>query len=98
MMESAMNIEEKEKKESMNKLEIEYPCEWSYKVIGTDEDALREAISKCAEGADHRISHSKSSSAGRYVSLNLEAVVDSEEIRIKIYHSLSGHASVKIVL
>jgi len=77
---------------------IEYPCRWSYKVIGEDETTLREAIAHAAEGSDYHISHSKKSSAGRYVSLNVDVVVDCEELRLKIYHALAGHPSIKIVL
>jgi len=77
---------------------IEYPCRWSYRIIGSDEKALRKAISECVEGTDHQVSLSKSSSTGRYISLNLDALVHSEEVRLKIYHFLAGQASVKIVL
>jgi len=77
---------------------IEYPCRWSYRVIGEDETTLREAIAHAAEGAGYDISHSKRSSAGRYVSLTVDVLVDSEEIRLKIYHALAGHPSIKIVL
>lgn len=77
---------------------IEYPCRWSYRIIGSDEKALREAISECVKGTDHQVSLSKSSSNGRYISLNLEAIVYSEEARLEIYHFLAGQSSVKIVL
>jgi len=77
---------------------IEYPCQWSYRIIGSDEKALRKAISECAKGTDYRVSRSKRSSSGTYVSLNLEIVIHSEEARLGIYHSLSGNPLVKIVL
>lgn len=77
---------------------IEYPCQWSYLIIGSDEKALRKAISECAGGTDHRVSYSKRSSSGTYVSLNLEIVIHNEETRLGIYHSLSGNPLVKIVL
>jgi len=32
------------------------------------------------------------------VSLTVDVLVDSEEIRLKIYHALAGHPSIKIVL
>jgi putative lipoic acid-binding regulatory protein len=91
------NIEEV-KKELMNRPEIEYPCAWSYRVIGTDEKTLRHAISECLEGREYRVSLSSSSSSGKYISLNLETIVHSEEIRVSTYHSLGRHPSVKIVL
>jgi len=30
--------------ETENKLHLEYPCAWIYKIIGTDEDEMRMAI------------------------------------------------------
>lgn len=91
------NIEE-QKKELMNRLEIEYPCAWSYRVIGSDEKSLRQAISECVKDREYRVSLSNSSSSGKYISLTLETIVHSEEVRVSTYHSLAGHASVKIVL
>ncbi len=89
---------EGQKKELMNGLEIEYPCAWSYRVIGTDEKSLRQAISECVEGREYRVSLSNGSSSGKYISLILDTIVHSEEVRVSTYHSLAGHASVKIVL
>jgi len=88
----------KQKKKLMNRLEIEYPCAWSYRVIGTDEKSLRQAISECVEGREYRVSLSNSSSSGKYISLTLETIVHSEEVRVSTYHSLGRHPLVKMVL
>ena len=82
----------------MNRPEIEYPCTWSYRVIGTDEKSLRQAISECVEDREYKVSLSSSSSSGKYISLNLEIIVHSEEARVSIYQSLGKHPLVKFVL
>ena len=82
----------------MTKPIIEYPCEWSYKVIGTDEKQLRKAAEMYLSKADYRVSFSNNSSSGKYISLDLETVVPNEEARNQIYTLPANHPSVKMVL
>lgn len=77
---------------------IKYPCSWVYKVIGTDEDALRRAITTVIENKDRLITKSNISSGGKYTSLNLEVVVNDDETRLKYYQLLKNHAAVKVVM
>ena len=76
---------------------LDYPCEWVYKVIGTDEEQLRSAIEETIAGNPYRVTVS-SSSSGKYLCLNLETTVNSEENRDAIYLTLKSHHHVKIVL
>ncbi|MGW8194076.1 MAG: HP0495 family protein [Desulforhopalus sp.] len=78
--------------------EIEYPCTWVYKVIGADCSLLKDII--VAECAPHavKITHSNTSSKGKYHSLNAELEVASEEIRLAIYDKLQSNPAVKLVL
>lgn len=80
------------------KPEIEYPCTWVYKVIGEDTDILRELIITACAPADVDITHSHSSSKGKYHSLNATLEVESEQMRLQIYGLLKTHPAVKIVL
>ena len=79
------------------KVKIKYPCQWLYKVIGSDQGQLRLAV---AEIIRHEcdISFSNRSSKGKYLCLNLELTVQSEEERNSIYTALKEHPSIKIVL
>jgi len=80
------------------KPDIQYPCSWVYKVIGSDETALRTAI-KTVLGTDNLlITSSHTSSGGKYVSLNAEVVVKDEESRLSGYQNLKNHAAVKVVM
>lgn len=80
------------------KPEIDYPCTWVYKVIGEDTRILKELIVTACAPAGVDITHSHSSSGGKYHSLNATLVVDSEEMRLQIYELLKKHPAVKIVL
>ena len=78
--------------------EIEYPCTWIYTVIGQDKTLLEEVIITACAPEDVTISHSKSSSNGKYHSLNAELNIKDEETRLAIFQALKSHPVVKIVL
>lgn len=77
---------------------IDYPCTWAYKVIGENQDILRDIIHTTCAPAVVEITYSHSSSGGRYHCLNASLIVDSEEIRLSIYESLRSHPAIKVVL
>jgi uncharacterized protein len=80
-----------------NTPEIAYPCLWLYKVIGEDAAALVRAINAvCPTPAS--IAPSKTSSNGKYCSLNVEIEVATESTRLAIYQNLKNHTAVKMVL
>ena len=78
--------------------EIEYPCTWIYKVIGEDCTLLKDVIISACTPIEVSITHSQTSSKGKYHSLNAELIVTSEEIRLSIYETLKNAPAVKIVL
>ena len=82
----------------MGTLQMEYPCRWLYKVIGTDREKLRRALVEIIDLDTCDISYSSSSRTGKYHSFNLEVTVRSEEERNAIYLTLKAHPQVKIVL
>ena len=77
---------------------IKYPCSWVYKVIGTEDDALRNAVSTVIGNKELLITKSHTSSGGKYISLNVEVVVEDDETRLKYYQHLKNHAAVKVVM
>ena len=85
-------------KKDMCKVKLDYPCQWLYKVIGIEEEQLRQAITKIIPDTPCEINLSKSSSSGKYLCLNVELTVQSEEERNSIYERLKAHQHVKIVL
>ena len=84
--------------ESPERPEIEYPCTWVYKVIGEDCSLLKDVIVSACSPLPVKISHSHTSSKGKYHSLNAELEVPTEEVRLRIYELLKCSPVVKIVL
>ncbi|MBI4793540.1 MAG: DUF493 domain-containing protein [Deltaproteobacteria bacterium] len=80
------------------KVAVSYPCQWLYKIIGTEQDALVMAVNGIFAGTDHTLTFSNSSRTGKYVSFNLEVMVHSEEARNFFFAALREHSAVKMVL
>ncbi len=81
----------------MDKPEIEYPCEWEYKIIGHSEDSLRQAVASIAPPG-YSIAPGKESKQGKYCSLGLTVQVSDDEQRLKIFADLKVHADIVFVL
>lgn len=84
--------------DSKNKLELQYPCSWSYKLIGHEKEAIQEAIHEVILEREHTLNHSNNSKTGKYVSLNLALVIQNEDERNFIYEALKKHQNIKMVL
>lgn len=84
--------------DSCEKPEIEYPCEWGYKVIGTDKTALQAAIFDIVGERAYKTKGGNTSSKGKFHSLNMTCKVDSEIDRNAIFKAFSDHADVKMVI
>jgi len=80
------------------KLELTYPCSWSYKLIASEVDALKKAIRDVIDEREHKLTHSKNSKGGKYISMNLDMLVHNEDDRNFIYEALKAHQNIKMVL
>ena len=85
-------------KNDICKAKLDYPCQWLYKVIGTDHEQLRKAIMEIITNIPCEINLSNNSGSGKYLCLNLEITVQNEEERNSIYLNLKAHPNIKIVL
>lgn len=82
----------------MKKPEITYPRIWAFKVIGSDPEAVMEAIRFCLSGREYECEASNRSRTGKYRSFSLLTVVDSEEERDRLFFALRDHDAVNMVL
>ncbi|MFC1760564.1 YbeD family protein [Planctomycetota bacterium] len=82
----------------MDKPEIEYPCSWPFKVIGSDAEALQARLYQLLEGRECQLAVSQQSKQGTYTSFNLKVYVTSEAERDSLYVALRDLPNVKIVL
>ncbi|MDZ7766361.1 MAG: DUF493 domain-containing protein [Melioribacteraceae bacterium] len=78
--------------------EIEYPCEWQYKIIAKSPDEAVNAAEDAAEGFKYDITASNISKKGKYVSINLMVEVESEEERNLIFGKLEANETVVMVI
>ncbi len=81
-----------------DKLELTYPCSWSYKLIAGEKESLEQAIKDVISEREHKLTHSKNSKGGKYISMNLDLLVHNEDDRNFIYEALKAHQNIKMVL
>jgi len=79
-------------------LQLDYPCRWTYKVIGSVEGDVRGAVAEVLGDCDHTLSLSNNSRSGRYLSFKVALTVHSEAQQVGLYLALSQHRAIKIVL
>ena len=84
--------------DSMQKLELSYPCSWSYKLIGHEKEAIQKAIHEVILEREHSLNHSNVSKTSKYISMNLDLLVHNEDDRNFIYEALKSHQNIKMVL
>jgi putative lipoic acid-binding regulatory protein len=59
---------------------------------------LQEALKEIIDEREHKLTHSKNSKGGKYVSMNLDMLVHNEDDRNFIYQALKAHKNIKMVL
>lgn len=84
--------------DSKQKLELEYPANWKYKLISLSKEQIQKAIHDVILERAHKLDHSNESKTGKYVSMNLELLVHNEDDRNFIYEALKAHQDIKMVL
>ena len=83
---------------SKEKLELDYPCNWSYKLVVLESINIKVTVKEIVSKREHTISKSKSSSKGKFKSYNLELLVHNEDDRKTLYQVLGNHNDIKMVL
>ena len=89
-----------------DKPQISYPCQWGFKIIGTDEEAVREAVKACLAGCFNRdsgdrpyqLEFSRASGKGKYVSLTLTLEVRHEQERNNLFRALTDRPEIRLVI
>ena len=79
-------------------LEIPYPCLWNYRIIGTEEEAMRALVADVAGDDSYRLVRSNRSHSGKYVALLLTLVVRDEEHRLGVFRHLADAETIRYVL
>jgi putative lipoic acid-binding regulatory protein len=82
----------------VSELELTYPREWAYRIIGTHEKLIRQLIDDILGDHHYELDPSNESTTGRYVSMHLRLTVRDEAHRDDIFRRLMADEAVKIVL
>jgi putative lipoic acid-binding regulatory protein len=78
--------------------EIQFPCEWSYKIIGLDVNKILNAVEEAVLGLNYDVTPSNISKNGKYVSLNLRLELPNEAVKNLIYEKLTQSPDIKFIL
>ncbi|MFA5216333.1 YbeD family protein [Sulfuricurvum sp.] len=84
--------------ETTQKLELDYPCTWCYKVVAYERAGIEIAALEIFSERTYSLNPSNSSKSGKYISMNLELLVHNEDERTYFYEALKAHPHVKMVL
>ena len=79
-------------------LELDYPCNWTYKVVIRHEQTIQDIIKEVLNEREHNIQPSKKSSGGKFKSYTLEMLVHNEDDRKELYKILADHEHIKMVV
>ena len=82
----------------MDKPVIQYPCTWSYRVIGADKETMLREIPEKLSAIKHSICAGNRSAKGTYISINVEALVNDEQEQLAITPLLQSIPTVKMVI
>jgi putative lipoic acid-binding regulatory protein len=80
------------------KPEINYPCQWQFRLIGEERSAMMAAIGAAVDISACEISDGNVSSGGRYLSVIVETTVADEAERLDLYQRFAVHPAIKLVL
>jgi putative lipoic acid-binding regulatory protein len=77
---------------------IDYPCAWSYRLIGRTAASIEAVLERVVGHSDYRVDRSNTSATGKYVALRLTVVVQHEEQRLEIGRRLKAEDAILYVL
>jgi len=83
---------------NQHKLELDYPCNWSYKLVIKHDQNIKKIIKEVLEQREHGVKASKTSSKGKFKSYTLDLIVEDEEDRKNLYQILGDHEHIKMIV
>jgi len=81
-----------------HKLELDYPCNWKYKLVIRKEQNIKKIINEVLEQREHGVKPSKTSSQGKFKSYTLELLVHNDDDRKGLYQLFGDHEHIKMVV
>ena len=84
--------------EKKKKPEVSYPCQWTYAIIGQDEEDLLLCIGEILRGRKHTATFARQSPQKKYTALHIDILVESQRDRDELFTAFRDHPKVKFVL
>ncbi len=78
-------------------LNLDYPCDWTYKIVGRDEEAMQLAVSMVLD-REYRLNPSNRSRTGKYLSLEIVLEVRDEDDRRGVGQALHDRDEILFVI
>ena len=78
--------------------QLDYPCEWGYRVIAGQESHIRLAIRQAFGSHPVQVGELRRSAGGRWCSMTVDTTVDNEEQRHAFFDRLRQCAGIRLVL
>lgn len=79
-------------------LELDYPCNWIYKLVVLERTNIKTTIKEVIFERTHSIKESKVSSKGKFKSYSLELIVHNEDDRKGLYELFGKHSAIKMIV
>lgn len=86
------------KAENLKELELEYPCDWEYKLIVVQGINVSQIVKNIVDTRNFSLKNSKNSKNGKYESFTLKLLVHSDDDRKTLYETLKANKDIKFVL
>lgn len=86
------------KAENLKELELEYPCDWEYKLIVQQGLNVSQIVKNIVDTREFSLKNSKNSKNGKYESFTLKLLVHSDDDRKTLYETLRADKDIKFVL
>ena len=80
------------------KLELEYPCEWEYRVIIDKDNKIDTVVDEVIDKRESKIKKSNKSKNGNYQSYLVSILVHNDDDRTALYDEFKKNDNVKMVL
>lgn len=80
------------------KPDIHYPCCWQFRLIGEERGAIIQAVQAVIDLSACTLSDGNISSGGRYLSVNVEMMINDEAERLRLYQQFAAHPAIRVVL
>jgi len=81
-----------------DKPQIDYPTQWGFKLIGRDQEALRQAIRDVMGDREHLCHLGHSSRTGKFHTWNATCTVEHEADRDALFKAFADHDAVEMVI